>query len=208
MFQDRIEAGRNLSSKLIEFQSKNPIVLALPRGGVVIGAQISKALNCPLNVIIVRKLGSPYNPEFGIGAISEGNVTVLNTDTINSLGISKQDLYKVVIQEQEELDRRLALYRQTPLPDLKDKTVILTDDGLATGVTARAGIRAVKKLNPKFLIFAVPICAKQAEIDLKKEVDLLVCLETSTELHSIGSFYQNFDQVTDKKVIELLNAQN
>lgn len=209
IFKDRTDAGIRLAQKLIIQKNENPLVLALPRGGVPIGFEIAKKLNAPLDVLIVRKLGSPSNPEFGIGAIAPENVIVLDSDVIEYLGLSKQEIAKIEKAERRELSRRTLLYRGSiSLPDIKDKTVILVDDGLATGVTARAAIRSVLKLHPKRLIVAIPVCAFDSCESIKAVVrpmkDEVICLTAPFDLSAVGYWYSNFEQVSDSEVVRLL----
>lgn len=206
IFKDRKEAGHQLAQKLNRYSDEPLIVLALPRGGLPVGLEVAKALNAPLNVIIARKLGLPGQTEFGVGAISEGNTLVLDNPTISAMGISQKDLEKVIDKEKEELNRRIKFYRQNKLmPDLSGKTVILVDDGLATGVTAKAAIKAVKKISPKKIIFASPVCAYDTALTLRSEVDDMVCIITPYDFLSVGHWYQNFPQLSDEEVIDILN---
>lgn len=205
IFKDRQEAGKKLATELLKYRSENPIVLALPRGGVPIGYEVAEVLHAPLDVIIVRKIGAPGNAEFGIGAISELGVRVLDEETITLMGLDKIEINNVISLEEIELKRRASLYREgRSLPDLKGKTVILVDDGLATGVTANAAINAVKKLNPKKIIYATPVCAQNNAADLKTKIDTVICLAKPLEFLSVGSWYQNFRQISDDEVIDLL----
>lgn len=209
LFDDRVDAGRKLADKLTELKSQNPVVLALPRGGVPIGYEIARALDAPLDVLVVRKLGAPMNPEYGIGAIAPGNITVLDEAAVSDLGLSRDDLKKIELKEREELNRRLKEYRGTDsMPDLKDRVVVLVDDGLATGVTARAAIKAVLEQNPKRLIVAMPVCALDALEGIRQVLrplkDEALCLTTPYDLSSVASWYKSFDQVSDQEVVRLL----
>ncbi|MBI2268622.1 MAG: phosphoribosyltransferase [Candidatus Blackburnbacteria bacterium] len=204
-FKNRSTAGRLLARKLGKYKNKNTIVLALPRGGVPVGFEIAKVLHVPFSVIVARKIGMPGNPEFGIGAISEGDVVVLDIHTIKQLDVSKEAIEKAIEKERKELARRVQLYRKgKPLPKLSGHTAILVDDGLATGVTARAAIKAIRKMNPRCIVAAFPVCAADTAGNLKQQVNNLVSLLTSVEFTSVGSWYEDFQQVTDKKVVELL----
>lgn len=208
IFEDRQDAGRQLASKLKTYKNKQLIVLALPRGGVPVGFEIARTLAVPLDVLIVRKIGSPANPEFGIGAVAEGGVRVLDWTVIKQLGISENELDGIIKREEEELKRRVKIYRNDkPLPLFKNKTVIIVDDGLATGVTARAGIIAVKKQKPKQIIFVSPVCARDAARKIKHLVKKIICVLVPVSLSAIGSWYRNFEQITDEKVIELLRQR-
>lgn len=205
VFKDRNDAGRKLAEKLRSYQHENPIVLAIPRGGVVLGYEVAKALKAPLDIIITRKLGAPGQPELGIGAIAPNGIRVLNTEVIQWLGVSQDELEAITQREQQELNRRLQRYRgDRPMPDIQERTVILIDDGLATGITARASIQALKQMQPRKLVLAVPVSSPETADALRPEVDELVCLETPPDFFAVGAHYQEFEQVTDQEVIDLL----
>ncbi len=205
-FQNRTEAADLLSERLLVYQSKNPLVLALPRGGVPIGYRIAEKLNARLEVIVSRKIGAPTHEEFGIGAVSENNSIVLDQPTIELLSINNFQLKKIIDREKDELKRKVDLYRQgKPLPHLKNFTVILVDDGLATGVTAKAAIDSVKKLQPKSLIFAAPTCAYDTSQELAVSVDSLICLMTPRDFMAVGLWYREFEQLTDEDVVNYLH---
>ena len=205
LFKDRHQAGLELAKRLTRYAGDDPVVLALPRGGLSIGLEVAKALQSPLDVVIARKIGLPHNKEFGIGAISEGNIRILDERIINLIGINQNMLKDILEEEQAELQRRIEVYRNNkPLPDVRNKTVILVDDGLATGVTAKAAIEAIRKLHPKRIVFAAPICAYDTAQQLRSLVDDVVCLATPYDLMAIGYWYQNFEQVTDEEVLDLL----
>lgn len=210
MFKDRTDAGRKLAKKLRQYKGDNLVVLALPRGGVLVGYQIAKALSAPLDVLLVRKLGSPINPELGIGAIAQGGIKVLDEAAINQMGIKEEEIEKIEKKEKKELERRAAKYRvKAPLPEISNKIVILADDGLATGVTAMAAIRAVLIQVPKKLVVALPVCAQGSVTNLLsplREEDKLVCLLTPHNFSSVGSWYKNFPQVSDEEVLQILNT--
>lgn len=209
LFTNRVDAGKKLAEKLVGLKPQNLVVLALPRGGVPIGYEIAKKLNAPLDVLVVRKLGAPLNPEFGIGAIAPENVKVLDQTAIEYLGISQHDIKKIENKERKELNRRIKEYRGTvSLPDIKDKTVILVDDGLATGVTARAAIKAILKQDPQKLVIAIPVCAFDALEGIRSLVrpliDEVICLSAPYDLSAVGFWYKSFDQVSDLEVVNLL----
>src|SRR6266568_2209480 len=205
MFEDRIEAGKMLSEKLKKYEKENPLVVALPRGGVAVGFPIAKALHAPLEVEVVRKLGAPQNLEFGIGAVAEDGVVYLGKDMLEYFQISQSTLRLIQDREMLELERRKQLYRDgKPLPLLTNRTVILVDDGLATGVTARAAILSIKKHHPKKIIFAVPVCSKEIVVALRLMVDSIICLELPEKLDAIGRYYRDFAQVSDEEVLALL----
>jgi putative phosphoribosyl transferase len=205
IFENRKEAGMMLASKLLLYKNKQSIILALPRGGVPVGFEVAKALYATLNVLVVRKIGLPLNPEFGIGAVSEGNVRILDKFLVKSLNISERELEEVFRKEEEELRYRIKIYRNNkPLPALKNKTVILIDDGLATGVTALAAANSVRMEKPKQIIFASPVCSHDNIRKLDSLVDKTVCLTMSVDLSSIAASYRNFEQINDQEVIRLL----
>lgn len=205
IFENRQDAGIRLAAGLAKYKEKQPIIVALPRGGVPVGFKIAKILHAPLEIVVARKIGAPRNPEFGIGGIAEGNVYVLDEPTVRLLKISKKELADVINKEKEELKRRVTLYRNDkPLPSLKNRTVILVDDGLATGVTARAAIAGIKKRKPKQIIFASPVCAYDTARELRNVVDAVICITTPIDFTSVGAWYKSFEQTTDEEVIELL----
>lgn len=204
MFQDRRDAGQQLAQKLKAYEGTNPLVLALPRGGVPVGYEIALSLHAPLDVFVVRKVGAPWNPEFGIGAVALG-VHIFDEDSLHMLGLKKSDLDPIIKQEEEEVKRRLTLYRQEEtFPNLEGKTVILVDDGVATGITTRAAIQALKAMKPLQIILALPVGAPDAIHALEKSVDKLICLELPPFFHAVSAFYQRFPQVADEEVIYLL----
>jgi putative phosphoribosyl transferase len=206
-FRDREDAGRRLAERLAEYRDEDPVVLALPRGGVPVGYEVSRALNAPLDVFIARKLGAPGREEFGIGAVAQGGVRVFNERAVRALDISEEYIERTAQRETAEIERRLQLLRgDRPEPEVRGQTVILVDDGLATGVTALAAIRALHQRAPRRLILAAPVCAAQTTEALRSEVDDLVCLEAPSDLMAIGLWYQDFEQVSDEEVMELLEG--
>jgi len=204
-FEDRRDAGRRLAGKLTRFEDERPVVFALPRGGVPVGYEISRALHAPLDVFVSRKLGAPDQPEFGIGAVAAGGVRVLNDDVIRRLGIPDDYVEQITARETAEVGRRLRYFRgERPESEVGGRTAILVDDGLATGVTARAAVEALRLRAPRRLVLAAPVCAAQtAELFLPR-VDELVCLESPPDLGAIGFWYRNFEQTSDEEVVELL----
>lgn len=178
IFEDRGDAGRRLAERLASYADERPVVFALPRGGVPVGAEVSRSLGAPLEIIVSRKLGAPGQPEFGIGAVAPGGVRVLNERAVRALGIEEDYVDRVTTRESAEVERRLRLFRGEghPYPDLDGRTAILVDDGLATGVTARAALLALSRLKPRRLVLAVPICAPQTAALLRPETDDLICL--------------------------------
>ncbi len=206
IFEDRGDAGRRLAERLASYADERPVVFALPRGGVPVGAEVSRSLGAPLEIIVSRKLGAPGQPEFGIGAVAPGGVRVLNERAVRALGIEEDYVDRVTARESAEVERRLRLFRGEghPYPDLDGRTAILVDDGLATGVTARAALLALSRLKPRRLVLAVPVCAPQTAALLRPETDDLICLLSPPDLEAIGLWYRNFDQVPDEEVVRLL----
>jgi putative phosphoribosyl transferase len=205
LFEDRGDAGRRLAEQLAPYAEERPVVFALPRGGVPVGAEVSRSLGAPLEVIVSRKLGAPGQPEFGIGAVALGGVRVLNERAVRALGIEEDYLEMVSARELAEAERRLMLFRgDRPYPDLEGRTAIVVDDGLATGVTARAALLALRRMNPQRLVLAIPVCASQTAKLLRSETDDLICLLAPTDLEAVGLWYRNFEQTSDEEVIRLL----
>lgn len=205
MFTDRREAGRLLGRALIHHAGTNAIVLGLPRGGVPVAAEVAGILDATLDVWVVRKLGVPSQPELGMGAIAEGPAAVLDRSIMQSLDISQAELVEVAHREMDEVHRRVEHYRgDRPTPDLHAQVVILVDDGIATGGTMRAAIRAVKKQRPAHLVVAAPVATPGTVESLHDEVDEVVCLHTPTNLYAIGLWYEDFRQVPDAQVVRLL----
>jgi putative phosphoribosyl transferase len=209
IFKNRLEAGQKLAEALNKFKkSENTIILALPRGGVVVGYEVAQKLNLPLDIGVPRKIGAPGNPEFAIGAITEQGVGVFDEITIGAYGITESYLQNEIKKEKAEAERRLKLYRGPRPPlDLKNKTVILVDDGLATGLTMRAAIKTAKKSGAKKIIVAIPITSPEAAELVKKEVDEIIYLEAPAFFGAVGSFYEEFGQTTDEEVIDLLSRE-
>lgn len=204
-FEDRKEAGRRLGQSLRKYKFEKPIILAIPRGGVVIGSEVAKTLKAPLDVIIARKIGVPSQQELGMGAVAEGGIEILDKKLIKSLRIPKNLINEIIMKERAEIERRKAVYRgDRPMINIENRVVILVDDGLATGVSAKAAIMRIKKLNPRKIILAAPVCAFDSARDIKRLVDELVCLVTPPEFNAVGTWYTNFKQVTDEKVKSLL----
>jgi putative phosphoribosyl transferase len=206
-FHDRREAGKLLAKALSQYKGRHDvIVLGLPRGGVPVAYEIAKELNAPLDVFVVRKLGVPWHPELAMGAIASGGVEVLNGDVVTAYNIPPHVIRAVAEQEGQELLRRLQHYRgNRPLPELKDHTVILVDDGLATGSTMRAAVAAVRQRNPRAIVVAVPVAALDTCYELKADVDDIVCLQTPRDFSAVGLWYEDFSQTSDEEVRQLLN---
>lgn len=204
LFEDRKDAGCQLADRLGKYRSDDVIVLALPRGGVPVAYEIARALGAPLDVIVARKLGAPMQPELGIGAIAPGGVMLVDERRVAALGLSDEDLEAVAEKERAEVERRLNRYRGDGLPEVRGRTVILVDDGLATGVTARAAIHAVRRLGPARVVLAIPVCAAETAAMLADEVEDLFCVSTPEQFVAVGVWYGDFSQTTDAEVIELL----
>lgn len=206
MFRDRRHAGELLGDTLSGGAYERPVVLGLPRGGVVVAAGVARALGAPLGIVVVRKLGAPGNPELGVGAVAEGGVTVLNESLIRRLGITTAELDEVAAREHAELARRQSTYRRAAMPaSLVGRTAIVVDDGLATGYTARAAVGAVRRRGAERVVLAVPVSAPETAAELSRLVDDLVCLETPAMLLGVGASYRDFRQTTDEEVTALLD---
>jgi putative phosphoribosyl transferase len=206
-FADRRDAGRRLAGLLLPLAGEHPVVVALPRGGVPVGREVADALDAPLEILAVRKLGAPHNPEYGIGAIAEGGTRVFDPEALAVLGVSGGVLDAIVARETAELARRVSAYRSgQPSLSVTDRTVIVVDDGVATGVTDTAALRALHRKGPRRLILAVPICAPDSAARLRDEADEVVCLVEPTRLYGVGQWYCDFSQVSDEEVIAALGA--
>ncbi len=206
LFLDRHDAGRRLAHALIHYkEASDTLILALPRGGVVVGYEISRELHLPLEVLVTRKLGAPGNPELAMGALSETGYRHLNPEVLLSFGVSSGQLEEEVQRQQQEITRRVERYRRgRPLPPLTGRNVILVDDGVATGATFYASVAALRTLNVRRLVAAIPVASLQVRSDLLSKVDEVVILETPTSFAAIGQFYLDFSQVEDEAVIECL----
>jgi predicted phosphoribosyltransferase len=204
-FSDRVEAGKRLASSLTDFAGKNAVVLAIPRGGVVVGYEISKALDASLDVIIPRKIGAPDNPELAIGAMTEDGTIILDATLVAYIGVPDSYIKEESERQKQEIERRLKMYRQNePYPNLKGRDVIIVDDGIATGSTMKAALASVKNRGAKTVTVAVPVGPPSTIRELKKQADRVVCLYMPEHFAAIGQFYRDFDQTTDEEVIELL----
>jgi len=207
MFIDRRHAGQELGRALHRYSGTDPIVLALPRGGVPIGREVASALDAELDVLIVRKLGAPNNPEFAIGAVGEGGAVVLDEQTVVSMHMDDATLERIVTETRREIDRRVDAYRRgRSLPSLAGRTVIIVDDGLATGSTAAAAVEVIKSLGAEHIVLAVPTGSHQAVTLLRDRCDEVVCLEEPPWFGSVGAQYESFPQVSDEEVLALLRG--
>jgi putative phosphoribosyl transferase len=206
LYQDRFHAGRVLADRLVRYRD-NPdvLVLALPRGGVPVALEVAKALHAPLDVFLVRKLGLPGHEELAIGAIASGNVRVLNEDVVRALQITPQLIDDIVRRERRTLERQERIFRGgRPMPDVRDRIVIIIDDGLATGSTMRAAVTALRQQRPKRLVVAVPVGSAETCAEMQLEADEVICAADPTDFLSVGTWYQDFAQTPDELVKSLL----
>jgi predicted phosphoribosyltransferase len=208
LFADRRDAGRQLARRLIALDDESPVVVALPRGGVPVAVEVAEALDAPLEILAVRKLGTPHNPEYGIGAVAEDGTCVIDPEAIAVLRIHNGELNAIIANEEAELVRQVEAYRGERQPlELKGRTVIVVDDGVATGVTDTAALRAVRHQNPLRVILAIPVCSPDSLARLRAEADEVVCPQTPRYLRSVSQHYRNFAQVPDEDVIEALQSR-
>lgn len=207
LFENRREAGRALAAMLHEYANRRDVlVLALPRGGVPVAFELATALRAPLDVFVVRKLGVPGHEELAMGAIATGGVRVLNEDVVQSLGIPQAVIDAVAAAEQKELQRREQLYRGgRPAPEVRGRTIILVDDGLATGSTMRAAVAALRQQGPARIVVAVPVGAPSTCDEFRADVDQIVCGFTPEPFYGVGQWYEDFSQTSDEEVRELLD---
>ncbi|MBT2366004.1 phosphoribosyltransferase [Streptomyces sp. ISL-10] len=210
-FRDRRAAGRELAALLVERlreeRLRAPYVLALPRGGVPVADEIARALGAPLDVVVARKIGAPFNPELGVGALAGEDPPLFDARTMAMLDLTADRLGAQVAAERTELHRCEDLYRgRRPAPALHERTAVVVADGLATGVTARAAVHVVRGMDPAEIVLAVPVCSKESAAVLRAEVDDLVCLHTPEAFHSVAQWYEDFGQVSDEEVIGILRA--
>jgi len=207
IFRNRVDAGRRLASALFHLRSDKCIVIAIPRGGVVVGFEVAKALNCPLDIVVPRKIGAPAQPELAVGAVAEDGTVIIDEYIADLVGVSERYLEQAVSLEVKEIKRRVSLYRAGRPPlDVRGMTTILVDDGLATGATMRAAVRFVRNLDAKKVIVAVPVAPPDTVEKIRAEADEVYCLNTPADFYAIGQFYDSFEQTTDEEVISLLSA--
>lgn len=207
LFQDREDAGRQLARALVKYRSRHPVILALPRGGVPVAAEVAESLEAPLDLILVRKIGTPMQPELAMGAVVDGEqpVIVRNQDVIDLTGVSDETFDAVCKKELAEIDRRRERYLgNRDRADVQGQVAIIVDDGIATGATTLAAIQALRKREPKELILAVPVAPLDTLQRLHTEVDAIVCLDTPRDFGAIGYYYRDFRQVSDDEVIAIL----
>lgn len=205
LFKDRRAAGDELGERLKNVVDGEVVVLGLPRGGVEVGFEVARLLGAPLDVVVARKLGAPMQPELGIGAVAPGGIMLLDQQTVRQLGLSHEEVAEVAERGRAEMNRRLNEYRGGDDPlDLTGKTAVLVDDGLATGVTALAAVRAARAAHANRIVLAIPVCAPETAALIQEEVDELVCLEMPDPFIAVGAWYEHFAQTSDAQVIELL----
>src|SRR5580658_10848334 len=208
IFRDRADAGIQLAARLLRYAGDpNVVVLGLPRGGVPVAYQVARRLQVPLDIFVVRKLGVPEHRELAMGAIATGGVRVLNPDVVTALRISEQTIAEVAAQEQKELERQQRAFRgEVPFPDLAGCTVIVVDDGLATGSTMRAAVRALRQMRPARIVVCAPVAAADTCRSLAREADEVVCVNMPAEFHAVSVWYQEFFQTSDEEVRSLLES--
>ncbi|MFP5384829.1 MAG: phosphoribosyltransferase [Bacteriovoracia bacterium] len=204
-FEDRKDAGKQLAGELKKLNFENPVLLALPRGGIVVADEVAEELHVPLDVVIARKIGAPGHSEYGIGAISENEEPTFNSSAISYFNPESPAVRQTVEEETNELHRRKQLYRGgQDLPEMKDKTVIVIDDGLATGVTAVAAAKFLRTLGPKELVLAVPVGPAIPGREVEESYDRIICLHSLQDLRGVGLWYNDFTQVEDEEVLDIL----
>lgn len=206
IFSNRVEAGRKLASELVDLMgNRSVIVLAIPRGGVVVGYEVARKLKVPLDIIIPRKIGAPSNPELAIGAVTEDGGVILDEKLVGYLNVSRRYIEEESERQRREIERRLMVYRgEVPYPNLTNRVVIIVDDGVATGSTIKAALASLRKKKVKQVVIAVPVGPANTIQELEGKADRVVCLFEPEEFYAIGQFYENFDQTTDEEVIRLL----
>jgi putative phosphoribosyl transferase len=206
-FRNRQEAGRQVAARLGKYGNREDVlVLGLPRGGVPVAYEVATALEVPLDIFVLRKLGVPGHEELAFGAIGSGGVRILNADVVDRLGISELEVAAVTQEETKELERRETRYRGSRPPlDVRGRTVILVDDGIATGASIRAAIHAIRKMRPAAIVVATPVAPRATCNLLRREVDELVCAESPEPFYGVGQFYQDFSAVSDEEVVALLD---
>ncbi|MHA1364391.1 MAG: phosphoribosyltransferase [Candidatus Freyarchaeota archaeon] len=205
LFRDRVEAGTKLAKELQAYKRENPVVLAIPRGGVVVGYEVARELGAPLDIVIPRKIPSPHNPELGVGAVAQDGTVIINQQIKEYLNVSDEYIQEEAERQIREIERRMRTYRgdREPFP-VKDRVVILVDDGIATGVTMRAAIRSLRKQTPRKIVVAVPVAPPRTIKKIEEEADEVVCLLAYEPFEAVGQFYMDFRQTTDSEVINLL----
>jgi putative phosphoribosyl transferase len=204
-FADRADAGRRLGGRLLPFAYENPLVIGLPRGGVPVAREVARALHAPLDFLAVRKLGAPHNPEYGIGAVAEGGLRVIDPEAIAILGLRNGVVDAIAARETAELERRATLYRDDRAPlDVSGHTAIVVDDGVATGVTDSVALRALRRRGPRRLVLALPVCPPDSARRLHEDADEVIALQQPPRFFGVGQFYEDFTQVSDEEVVSTL----
>ena len=205
-FTDRVDAGRRLADALKDYEGRDDIVVyGLPRGGVPVAAEVAMALGAPLDVLIVRKLGVPGQPELAMGAVASGGVRVLNDEILRQIHVSDEQIDRITEEQRREVREREERFRgDAEVPEVQGKTALVIDDGIATGSTMRASVEALRELGPEEIVVAVPVASYSACDDMEEVADAVVCLETPSPFHAVGAWYENFDQTTDAEVKQLL----
>lgn len=207
VFQDRVDAGRKLGEKLLPIKDGNPLLLGLARGGVPVAAAAAKLLGAELDTLVVRKVAPPGNREYGIGAVAPEGVVYFDQEGLKSSGLDPEALHETIEKERAEMQRRIEVYRGgRPAPNVEGRLVVLVDDGLATGVTAIAAIRYVRKLNPARVVFGVPVLSEAALQVVEREADEVVYVTLPYQFRAVGEFYENFAETEDEEVCSLLSA--
>lgn len=205
-FYDRFDAGQRLTERLRQYQKESPLIFATPRGGVPVGYEVAHELEAPLEIIVSRKIGAPSHPEFGIGAVAEGGVVYLDPRALSILDLTESELEARVAEETREMERQVRHYREgRPLPEVRGRTVILVDDGIATGTTVRAALRALRQRGPRKLILALPVAAEEPLAQLAEEADEIICLNTPNPFIAVGLWYRHFQPVSEAEVFSLLD---
>jgi putative phosphoribosyl transferase len=203
--ENRRDAGQKLASLLKKYRADQPIVLGIPRGGVIVAAEVAKALQAPLDILIVRKIGAPHNEEVAIGAVMPDGMAVLDTNLIAKLAIPDEYINRAIEEQTVEIKRRRHMYKgDKVMPPLENHTVILVDDGIATGYTIEAAVEGLRNQKPKAIILAAPVAPVEVVHRLRKITDEVVCLDTPEPFYAVGQFYQDFSQTSDNEVIEVL----
>ncbi len=206
LFRDRVEAGRKLGAALIGLKGKDLVILAIPRGGVVVASEVARALGAPLDIVVTRKIEAPGEPEYALGAVTQEGDVIMDRQAAESLGASKEYIDSQVEKKREEVNERMKKFRgDAPYPDLEGKVVVIVDDGIATGSSVGAAVMSVKKRRPKEIVVAVPVAPKDAVETLTGDGYRVVCLETPGPFLAIGEFYGTFDQVDDDEVKLILD---
>jgi len=208
IYQDRVDAGRKLAAALKGYRGADTVVLGVPRGGVVVAAEVARELGAPLDVVIARKIGAPTQPELAIGAVVSGDIRLLDENLIRHLGASPEYVEQETARQLGEVRRRVEQYRGSrPAPDFRGRTVLVVDDGIATGYTIRAALAGLREQAPGRLVVAVPVAPAAVCADMRTVADEVVCLQTPDPFYAVGAWYENFDQGSDEEVTALLQSE-